>query len=560
MPIEIRSLNDLLAVNDTTSKIKIVGTTDTFNETLSLIQRALSLSFPKKNVSVSFVIGLNETPDTALNMLSSLQIVRYVFPKWFRVDGSLNISDHQTALGWSKEIRKDINIKFYGRYGYEYNKKPEANPQTSLFISSRIKIGAIPFFKLGFKQRPNKLKAWNAAMSKGFSFVISEIDQLKYDCEITTPDKINDYDVVLFSFASYLDSLNLVRILSKLDNIKPKIIIGGPGVLNIRWFKHLIDTAVFGRAEGLINSILDCEPSPSVWHRSIDPDISSTYSFRPATKLCKGELSVGCKRKCLFCQYSWLNKPFFTHSNSYTSGKNTIENFFDELNWEESKPGKIITAWDGLTEYSRAAVNKPMTDDFIINKLHEIYNTDPSKNFVVKIYMLAGYPFEKMSYGDPYSTIKKILKACDKSIKTHSIKLIFFTRHFIPMACTPLAYEGLNWFNFRSLIGTDYLFFNGINITAYHSIYTSPPSSACEAMFIQRAVEGDISLINFLFTRNYQRMNSVEKCAVLKEKMPKRIYSTLDMNSTLPTDFISTPFNFRRAASVYRSKNNNIVY
>ena len=69
-------------------------------------------------------------------------------------------------------------------------------------------------------------------MGIGFSHVVNSIDKSQFTVNFDVFENINKYDYCLISLVSYYDYFNLYSILKDFD-VKTKIVIGGPAVLNI---------------------------------------------------------------------------------------------------------------------------------------------------------------------------------------------------------------------------------------------------------------------------------------------------------------------------------------
>lgn len=140
----------------------------------------------------------------------------------------------------------------------------------------------------------------------GFNHIISEIDRKENEVSYCSWKSIAEYDYVLVSLSSYYDVYNLMANLMTAQKGNAKIIVGGAGVTNIRLYKDLIDFAVFRRGEGLINDILhgDIVNHRNIWSKEDDPALEKKYQIGRSKFLIGHEKSVGCRKKCYFCQYS----------------------------------------------------------------------------------------------------------------------------------------------------------------------------------------------------------------------------------------------------------------
>jgi len=227
----------------------------------------------------------------------------------------------------------------------------------------------------------------------GLNSLLLEL-QGEYSIDYCSIDTIDDYDFVLIPIISYYDIYNLLNEFRNKKSHKSKIVIGGPGLVNIRLIKDFIDIAVFGRIEGRIKDVLKGELFPNVWRKEDDPDLKKKYEFGKVKFLIKNqfiqERSVGCPKKCAFCLYSWTHDFFYEEkSRNFNSnldsdfakrkGYLANEDFFQTFSWEQAKIS-ISTALDGVTERTRKIVFKSISREEIINKLLDAYNVETKKD------------------------------------------------------------------------------------------------------------------------------------------------------------------------------------
>jgi hypothetical protein len=204
-----------------------------------------------------------------------------------------------------------------------------------------------------------------------------------------------------------------------------------------------LDVAVFGRAEGQINAIIDGDTPNNVWRKTLDPLFKKQYEIRQAQYLVSGETSCGCKKKCFFCQYSWTRKQFDGQSG-YSHGKELVCPEDDWLSLSVTKPGRYTTAWDGWSESTRLAVNKNITDAHIQDKLKQILSQNLPRAVVLKIFNIIWYPWEnEQTYERDTKNIHNILSHCDCEKGTRILIMFLFTP-FSPEPITPMANQSAN--------------------------------------------------------------------------------------------------------------------
>jgi len=238
-------------------------------------------------------------------------------------------------------------------------------------------------------------KSFDSKKNYGLSVVLSN---LKYEYEYTSYKNIDKYDYVLASLTSYYDIYNLVKVVPK--EKKCKVIVGGQAVLNIRGYIDIIDFAWFGRCDGEeINYPIDGRTHSSLWSKKDDPLFEKEYVYNEGTLRETGETvfgeketHIGCRQKCYFCQYSWVNKhKTIGKSESYQDAYTTKEDFFQCVDWKNIR---VLTALDGMTEYTRKKINKPLTIETLEKKILETNEIKTEKNITAKIYSVIGFPWE----------------------------------------------------------------------------------------------------------------------------------------------------------------------
>ena len=392
-------------------------------------------------------------------------------------------------------------------------------------FNMKKKIGILIFtYKKKDRSVNKKGKGWDNVSYYGFNYIISEINKRKYDIKYISYKDINNVDFVLISITSHFDLYNIINELSRLK-IKSKIIVGGAGLLNFGLLRDYIDIAVLGRAEGQINDILDGKEFNNVWRKKNDYNIKMKYDIRKAEKLINikdiKEKSIGCKRKCYFCQYSWKNR-FYTEDKqqNYDSGYSEYEDTIENINWNK-RAAYLVSAIDGLTEESRFIVNKKITNNIITNKLKEIYNDyGTKKKFALKLYSIVAYPFESTH---DLTELLYCIKQADK-ISNKKLHIFLCFTHFVPMPLTPMESEPVNLMDARKLIGYGKIY-TGKSINATILPFTTSNLSALEETILFRANNKHLSLIkNILLNSKYKKLKNWKKVEVIKKYFPKELY------------------------------------
>jgi len=251
-------------------------------------------------------------------------------------------------------------------------------PQPNLFKKNGPKIGILGHKKTFFR-------------SDGYTYGLDHIiNELEYNTDGYWYDNFDRLDYLLVSLTSPLDIYNL------LESVKEspkhcKIIIGGQGCYPFLSYRHLTDKIIFGRAEGIANELID-----STWHSdccyeyALDKYVLNKYRIRKAQYLLPGEKSVGCNGACKFCQYSATRKLLGTHYNPTSKGVRVVEDRWGDI---IPKTGNQTTALDGWSEDTRKKINKPISDEQIIEILNKIIS-DIDGIMRLKVFQIIGYPWE----------------------------------------------------------------------------------------------------------------------------------------------------------------------
>jgi hypothetical protein len=380
----------------------------------------------------------------------------------------------------------------------------------------------------------------------GIRYIAKQINRDKYEVTYISKDTINTVDYALVSLTSYYDILNLINELHGKKHTC-KIIVGGAGLSNVDVLRDIADIAVVGRGENIINYILDQKAEvPGVWYKDTNYNFDTKLSIRQLDDFISiddpilgqyCELSIGCQRKCYFCEYSWKNKHK-TKSDIYHSGLADRETRLEEVNWSSYKNKDLVTAVDGIDEKTRAIINKPITNQAIKSKISEIYEQQKDY-FSLKLYCLLGYPFEKGFH--PEELLETIISCC--RIGGNRLNIVMVSPHFMPMPFTPMECEPVNPINFRDKIRKyDFSRYQQGNIKVYWPwTLASSPINAMEATILHRATKDDTATVKkILCSSKYKNLSADEKNCVLYKAFAHllgRVGSVADyIKRTYPTE------------------------
>lgn len=355
----------------------------------------------------------------------------------------------------------------------------------------------------------------------GLRYIVSQVHG-DYDISYVSKDTVNTVDFVLISLTSYYDVINLINELYG-EKITSKVIVGGAGYNNVGLLRDIVDVGTVGRGENKINKILQGERIEGLYYKDDNYNLTKHIKIMPLETFIEiddnyvgryCEQSIGCQRKCYFCEYSW--KHNWTKKDiGYHSGLLNRETLFRDVDWSSYHNKDLVTAIDGATEKTRYIINKPIKASEITEKMNEIYNA-PKDYVSLKLYCLVGYPFE--SRFEPDETVEAIIAARRDS--DHRCNVLLVSPHFMPMPFTPMECEPVNWINFREEIKNyNWDKFKKGNINVYWNwSLASSPLSAAEATVLNRADVDDAPKIKaILCTSKYKSLRAIQKRKVLEK-------------------------------------------
>lgn len=388
----------------------------------------------------------------------------------------------------------------------------------------------------------------------GLRYIVSEIDKSRYEITYISKDTINSVDYALISLTSYYDVINLINELHG-KHITAKVICGGAGYNNVGLLRDIVDIGTVGRGEGIINQILAGEYIDGLYYRDGNRELRRPISIRTLQDFIEIddkyvgryiEESVGCPRKCYFCEYSWKHKHTQKQSG-YQSGLLQRETLLGDLDWSTYQNKDLVTAIDGATERTRRIINKPITNEQITAKMMEIYEA-PRDYVSLKLYCLLGYPFEQSF--EPDEAVEAIISARRDS--DHRCNVLMVSPHFMPMPFTPMECEPVNWHNFRDDIHDyDWSKFGKGNINVYWNwSLASGPISAAEATVLNRADVDDVDTIKRVLCSPKYRGFKADKKRRCLQKYFGHLLGRVD--SVLP--YITRNNNTDKAKSIYERR------
>ena len=449
----------------------------------------------------------------------------------------LNISRDGTK-GLCKQCKKERDKKHRTAKAEATASLPFFELKPDLLVRQNVRVGVLRLYK--FTERQNKREISTDNMQNvGLNAILSELKEPYEWCDIRD---INDYDFILITLTSVMDIENLIYTFERYapDIVKPKIIVGGFGVCNIKLIIPYIDIACFGRGEGQINDIIAGLRFNNVWRKEDDPNVERKYQIRQTQYLVKGEVGVGCRNNCAFCHYTYVREQM--NSNTvYNPGLlfPAVESDWNALTI--ARAGRYTSAWDGWSEESRRTVHKPVMNDTIIDKLIDVGNKDIDGGNNFKIYQIVGYPWET-----PKSVLRDIdawkarFAYIDSKIK-NNITLTFLNTPFGPEPMTPMQYEPANLdVSWQNVINFNEIY-KGEHLRAFNIPSISGAFTLLKRVFIHRAQITDLELFkSIVYSSKLKYLSDADKVRWLfkHEIIDKRRFGRIDR---APFDYLVPP-------------------
>lgn len=388
----------------------------------------------------------------------------------------------------------------------------------------------------------------------GLRYIVSELSSAN-EISYVSKDTINSVDFVLVSLTSYYDVANLINELHG-KKITSKIICGGAGYNNVDLLREIVDFGIIGRAETLVPRLLTGDYEDGIYVKEDNINLSRQLKIQPVRKFIRipdkilgmyDEKSVGCPRKCFFCEYSWKHK-YTSDGKKYDSGLGSREVLLQDIDFSNYKNKDFVTAIDGATERTRYIINKPIKNSDITDMCNKIYQNGVKDYVSLKLYCLLGYPFEKHFFPD--EVLESVIRSRRNSNKR--LNIVVVSPHFMPMPFTPMENEPVNWIDFRAEI--EKYDFNSIpkgNINLFWpSRLASSPLSAAEATVLNRGTINDIGAIKcVLCSSKYKALKPI-----IKRKVLEKHFGHLLVYCDKIHPYITRSNDAKKAKEVYRKR------
>jgi hypothetical protein len=409
----------------------------------------------------------------------------------------------------------------------------------------------------------------------GLRVIIDSIERAEFGpVEYAGVATIHEYDLILVSITSDCDWWQFIRERLQWRSGKYKVVIGGPGVLNVRPFLEFADFFALGRGEDSIIELLHYMQSggslPDGIIEASSFDVNRKYKIRQIEKpyphsirlsdnrqYCEG--FIGCNHKCLFCGYTWHRKYIgdgeYKMQDSLFGGIEHKERAILDMKKDYSRIdfSKLrTTAIDGFSERLRFAVQKKISKDCLADFFNRLLlasiqgNATPHK---LKIYNICGFPSETeedvLEFIETLSGADEALKVAQKQwwIDLHCTP-------FRPMPATPAACWPMMPINQRNRVrkilrrGKDLssgIFYQGNNFFAVEGGFIDSFSTVMLSAIVWRGTENDaINIKKIAASTKFDKLNSADKEATLKHYFDiDALFGAFTWES-LPTRYLQT--------------------
>ena len=295
-------------------------------------------------------------------------------------------------------------------------------------------------------------------IAPGYAEVIREAREVM---QVDVTDEFESYGTVLWSLTSVLEIERAYR--RGLSPGADRTVVAG-GMCALNPWAIPADVICFGRAEDQVADILGGARLPNVWRRADDPNVEGAYRIRQAQRLLPLEVSVGCRNRCKYCQYSWIRPGRIGSNYSATGPRPASEDDWRGLTITGS--GRYISALDGWSETTRRRVAKPITDAEIVAKIAAAQQVEAEAQVGIKIYMIIGYPWETpASLAADIDAMRDLIASADTG--RGNVALVFHCTPFIPEPMTPMQGEPIQMVEWRDVVISRRSLYEGANLKAW---------------------------------------------------------------------------------------------
>jgi radical SAM superfamily enzyme YgiQ (UPF0313 family) len=422
-----------------------------------------------------------------------------------------------------------------------------------------------------YAKKTYKNESYNTRVFPGIEMIRDVLERSGNSIDYCGIETVDRYKIILVSITSEIDWYTFIQERMLWKKNKYKVVVGGAGVQNIRPFLEFSDIFVFGRAENFVSDLISCvlhddkfvHPSVcyadefSVDKKYIVSTAAETYKYDVSISDGKTytEKSIGCQRKCLFCNYTWTRKHV---------GETIAKYGVKDMHWDEKtildlpdNPYEAANCWnnsgitvglDGLTESIRAAINKPITDNMLRAFIDDICKYREREKGIIRMYNIIGYPMDTDTDLDEFIGA---LPDCNYD----NGKFFYFRMHmtpFKPMPCTPCETWKASYIDYRDFISRK------LNVIADNSDdgekaikvsgnyifrmeYTTESLAYTTLWMLGiRGVESDASVVRKISSNKFNNLSTYEKRKTLENIIDvDRLFAAYTLDA-LPTRYLST--------------------
>lgn len=352
-------------------------------------------------------------------------------------------------------------------------------------------------------------ESYDARYWPGLEMIRDAVERAGHEVHYCSAANVGDHPVVLASITSACDWWTFIAEQSKWGR-RPRVIVGGAGVLNVRPVLFAADAFVFGRGEGIIGPMLAAELRGEQFEHE---SVCYAASFRPEhhyriaqaeaayphpVRLSRGgewtETAIGCQRRCLFCGYTWHRRHVGGAQAESGAGNSVWKSSLEQTIWElepftaDKLRGVRLVGIDGLSERLRRMVAKPITRDMLRRLL---VGLSPPGGHAIRLYSLVGLPTEGAA---DWNELMDVVAEADSLAAPRDNRrwVGWFSTPFRAMPATPCSGWPMRYEDFRPEPRSRYLKIregSAFNFGTWPTV-DSLPTHALDALLL-RGVEAD---------------------------------------------------------------------
>lgn len=379
------------------------------------------------------------------------------------------------------------------------------------------------------------------------------IDQLRrrgVDVGFCSFDTASEYDVVCISLTSSYDVLSLwknLRFRSDWERGRRRfrVICGGAGLKNPFPLLEWVDAFWFGRCDTEFYNFAtnpDFEhPSLMRWNEPRKCVVNQAACLYPHSVILGdgtewSEKFIGCPNKCYFCFYSYTRRhsaPGQRYFLETEHNKQSME--IDLLNWglltRETIRPHVTVGVDGVSGRIRCAINKPITDEKLLELVVRHNRAIPKENYKLKLYMITGYETETMA---DVSKLHEVMREADKEARTRTVVEVHSTP-LSPEPGTPLAWSAAPYRTpFDSLRGQ--MIMQGRFLQVFHCKFNASDFQQFQQLVVTRYTEKQRKLLdNLLFNAKFSGLKNRDKMTWIEDHFDLHdLLREYDINEELP--------------------------